>query len=587
MIALRMLLGVAILGAGPAWAAGLVGASRALVLPPEAPYDLENQTSLNEAERARWLSLFGRYADLYVALGLGAVRVGAEPPDLFSWGSVEPEPNKHRLLVADLFVEALVARGIEPVLPLSARAAWDHDASTRLPKDKGRYKDYVRMLVERYDGDTDFGVPPGEEYPDVTADGSVSIADWGATEAEKQAWATAHRVTWWEVGDRGTPDAEVGPLVQLTRGVMREASDDVRLVVGGMTPSSKGVFLARVGSLDPSVAGELLVDAVSVEQDSPGAGLAALAVMEDARESFLWLGQAGLGGVPVWLTVGAGAQGGAGPCGDPRCSERTQAAQLVKLMVQALETVPVSVPGGFENRRFERVFLREPVEHGAGGIDGDWSGGGLLALAEGDPATAPLLVRPAWATVARLAPLLSDLGPDAIKRVLTFPDTATRRVYRIEAASGATVVAWYNWDLDLLDAPYDGRFLRVTVTGVDGEAVRVTGLYPTSIDQVTGGTTVAATLSEAVVGVTEGEVTIDVLEDAVLVEVVAPPEPEDAGPVGVEDAGGGSDSGPVVDVAPEVERGGGGCGTRGGGPWGIGLVLWGIVRIGRWRWRSA
>lgn len=578
--AIAVVLGLCLgLAANEATAGGPLGASRALVLPPEAPYDLSNQTSLSEAERTRWLALFGRYADMCVALGLQTVRVGAEPPDLFSWGSIEPAPNTYHLLVADLFVEALVARGLEPVLPLSSRADWDHATTTRIPDDKNRYRDYVRLLVERYDGDLELGVPPGEEYPDITGDGSVSIADWGSTEAEKQAWATGHRVTWWEVGDRETPSAELGPLVQLTRPVMTEVSEEARLLLGGaLAGGGKGAFKARVGSLDPKLVGEVLVDAVGLEVDSPGEGLATLAVMDDLRDTFGWLGEVGLGDVPVWLTsVGAGAtppeEGTTGPCGDPRCSERTQAAQLVKLIVQSLETVPVQVPGGFEDRRFERVLLREPIEHGQGGPDGDWTGGGLLTLAEGDPATAPMLVRPAWATVARLAVILSDLEPDAVKRTVTFPDTTTRRVYGIRTATGVTVtVAWYNWDLDLQGAPYDGRFLKVKVTGIEGQAARVTTLYPASIDEVTGGATVQAVLDEQLVPTAAGEVTIDVREDAVLVESAdqAPPV-EDAGSSDTSDASG-DDAGPAEDVAPTPRApGGDGCGAAGGGgsPWAL------------------
>lgn len=572
-------LGAAVAATGLA-RAGALGASGVVVIPDGAPYDLSSQTSLSEPERQRWLSLFGRYADVSKALGLGTVRVGATPPELFSWGAVEPEPNSYRFLVADLLVESLVVRGLEPVLPLSSRADWDHDPSTLLPDDKARFRDYVRLLVERYDGDLDFGVPPGEEYPDVTGDGSVSIADWGAPESVRQAWADAHVVRWWEVVAEG-PAAEVAPLVQLIRPEARAASPESLLLIAGNAagPGGKGQLSERLGGLDPKLTGERLVDAVGFDVPTTGDGLAALAIFDELRDTFGWVAAIGLQDAEVWITsIGAGAlpppDGQAGPCGDPRCDEHTQAAQLVKLMVQALETMPVAVPGGFEERRFDRVLLREPVEHGA---SPEWAGGGVLTFTEGDPATDPMLVRPAWAAVARVAPVLEAAAPDGVERLILFPDNEARRIYAVRTPEGlVSHVAWYNWDMDLGAAAYDGRFLKVTLADVQGTA-KVTTLFPSSIDEVTGGASVQWMLPEVLVAAEAGGVTIDIRQEALLVEPVTDaPAPEDAGPVDAADA---SASEPDIaagsDVAPSAPAASDdGCGGPGALPPLALLLLW-------------
>lgn len=587
-----MVLAAGSMAASSAQAAPL-GATGIIQIPDGAPYDLSSQTSLSEVERQRWMGLFGRYADLCVALGLGTVRVGSQPPEVFSWGAVEPQPNTYRFLIADLLVETLVARGLDPVLPLSSRAAWDHDEATMLPQDKARFRDYVRLLVERYDGDLDFGVPPGEEYPDVTGDGSVSIADWGASEADRQAWASAHVVRWWEVVADG-PAEQVAPLVLLVQPEARLASDEARLLVAGNTAGAggKAQLQARLGGLDPKRVGERLVDAVGFDVPGTGDGLGAAAIFEELRDTFGWVAGVGLGDAQVWLTsVGAGAvvpgEGVTGPCGDPRCDERTQAAQLTKLLVQALETSPVAVPTGFEERRFDRVLLREPVEHGESAT---WRGGGLLTLAEGDPATDPLLVRPAWAAVARLAPVLNDAAPDGVRRLVLFPDNEARRIYRVRSTAGETrVVAWYNWDMDLGATPYDGRFLKVSIDALAGDAALVSTLYPDSIDQVTGGADVSWSLPEQLVPLESGSLTIDIRDDALLVEPTSTTGPaEDAGSVGQADTVvTEADAGPVQDTAPPAAPAAeGGCGATGSAPAGASLLAL-LLALGVARRRGA
>ena len=574
--------------------ASFLGVSRGLIVPKSAPYDVESQSSLTEGERAHWMGLFGRYLDIYGGMGLKTVLVGEELPDLFSWGSVEPKESSYRFLVADLLVEAAGSRGLTLVLPLSSRAAWDHDDTTLIPQKKPEYKEYVRLLVERYDGDLDFGVQPGEEYPDITGDGTVGIADWGAGDDEKQAWADTHHVTWWRLGsdplaaeqEHGVPVSDYASLVLLTRPVVLEANPDAKLMLAAVHvgEETKAGFMARMEPLRASVLGEPQFDAATVLIDGPGSGLSALEVMESMRDVFAWLEALDYGQTPVWVGgIAAGAaplptDSDVGPCGDPRCDEQSQAQQLVKLVVQSLEQVTVQVSGGFEKRAFARVLLREPVEHGPGGLDGDFLAGGIFTLDGGDPALDPISVRPAYATVARLAQALEGIEPGGLVRVASFPDTTVKRVYEVHRDGDVVAyVLWYNWEQDIIDAAYDGRFLRVDLTGLAAPAVRVTPLFPTQVDDVLTGTGAAHTFDEEVLPVVDGAVSVDVRQDAVLVELLAEaPPPVDAGPTDTADAGAADaspDAGPTDVAPPPAATGSDGCRGSGGRPAGGGAVL--------------
>ena len=149
--------------------------------------DADTFDAMDEVQKRSFLE--GR-RDLAGTLGADALRTGAGSPHYLV---IDDDPDWP---VLDHRVGALSPEGIEVALTL---------ADVPSGSDASAYKARFAAILERYDGDLDFGVEPidlNTAYPDINGSGSITNDDWEASDALKSAWAESHRLTMVEIGER-------------------------------------------------------------------------------------------------------------------------------------------------------------------------------------------------------------------------------------------------------------------------------------------------------------------------------------------------------------------------------------------------
>ena len=527
-------------------------------------FDVAATTWSTLDDQAR-LDFFASRADLAPALGVRAVRFGGGAPDIFSQSALH---GTFPWLFCDRVVGVLGERDLDVVVTLEQLVP---------ASQKGAYRQFMNRFVERYDGDADFGVSGAEvqfDHPDLDGSGTVSNLDWDASAAAKQVWAAAHALARVEIGDRvriaedagAIADTDyVGQLGAVQQAVAGAGAGWAVEVAGtDMDHESKNRFVDRLTGVD---AGAL---------EAAGAHLCAkVADLDSARanatlDNFLvWLTAAGLGGVEPWVTeisVGAApAAGGPGPCQDPRCSERTQAQGLVRLVLSALA------------RGYTRVFYAGAVE--VAGADTTVGLVTVPAAAALKPTVADLAPRPAYAVWRRLGEILAGGG---VSKLGGLPPN----VYGVQVASGEVV--WFDWTLEVgIGQPYDpGRRKEVAVHGLTSPSLRVVSLWPAAVGaSLAADGSVAATWDERLVPVgVGGTAVITVEQDAVWVS----PSDEVAGAeVDAPDAGDAVGGG---DVAADTGPGSGATksgGCQGGPASGAPAFALAALAVAAWRRHGA
>lgn len=540
--------------------------------------------SLSDSQRRE---VFQRVIPVLADLGVTRLRLTFGENDTpFSWGDIMTHLDQPRLYTLDELIGALTAAGIEPVIVLSVRNDADHAATTLLPKDGTAWKQFVKLIVERYDGDVDFGVSNCDSevagpYPDVDGSGECSAYDaHSADDSVRQAWADRHVVHAYQIEDApleliragSIPPEQYGQLVALTAPWIRSlvpAGFDLQVILGGVRfdPSNRMPFVQALTPLATAdeAARPDAADVFAVVDEGPWlTGEAFQAVVSGPKSFPEWLASAGLKDLPFQVgrfTASAGTtttfpwQPGSGPKGTCRgrfCSERSQAESLVKGLTRMSWKHPA------------KVYVSNVIEFvGQGTVDDDWAWHGLL-VERGDSAVTATDLRPRAA-----ATVLSWLGEQAPQvaggsLVEAFPVPANAHAWKLEGAPVPTWIAWYDWVKEVPDgADYLGITKNVEIVNVPTPAVRVTPLFPTE----PGAPWAAGDL----LAVTDGVVRFKLGQDMLLVQGVDEVAPDQAeGDVETPDVL--DDDTSAAEVAEESDGGGGGCSAGDGAPAPAGLV---------------
>ena len=114
--------------------------------------------------------------------------------------------------------------------------------------DSSAFAEYVSTVVERYDGDTDFGTAVGDPaYPGCDSDGDGKTSD-----EEKAEWAITHRIHAWELMKEPLPPESVRPdrlshtpeqvvaMLRLGHDAAQAADPEALVLFGGVAPSRIG-----------------------------------------------------------------------------------------------------------------------------------------------------------------------------------------------------------------------------------------------------------------------------------------------------------------------------------------------------------
>lgn len=72
--------------------------------------------------------------------------------EFFQWGLIEKSPGKLDFTETDRYVYATQTHGLRILANIQPFAGWDHSGKGK-PRDMTAYRNFVRKLVERYDGD--------------------------------------------------------------------------------------------------------------------------------------------------------------------------------------------------------------------------------------------------------------------------------------------------------------------------------------------------------------------------------------------------------------------------------------------------
>ena len=516
--------------AAAVWGAG--GAARAQpvrfgfvaahALPEDIAAELEPDERREHVEAA---------ADRAARLGASLVRLGVAAPRIASYEAVVG-PDHAEWTELDLAVESFTTRGVSLCLTLAEVASGG---------DVGAWAAFVRALAERYDGDAEFlvaGADLNAEFPDVNGSGAVTDDDWTADEPALLAWAAAHRVDWLEVGYAPWGDAAAADTyaagLQAAALAVAASGGSVRVALAA-TRMDDGVSKSDlVDALAPlPVEGGPWFEAASADV------LAATGALGQAWAASLvaklgdWLGAVGHDSAERWAGVAVGGVPGVGPCADPRCSERTQAAALVELVARAL------------GAGVTLVAWDHPVEWAepwAGPIERRGTG-----LVVASPEGGVLAPRPAYAVWRALQGWLEGVEPADVVFVEGLPAHAAG--FRFGERGW---LLWYGWHAAAGASTYGGAIAELPLEGVDAAALRVVRLWPESLAPgVAADGDAGATWSEELLPVLDGRGWISVGQDAVWVERADL----------VADTGG--DGAQVV--PPDDLRGPQGCGATPGG----------------------
>ena len=517
----------------------------------------------DEARRA----FVSQRVEIAPRLGASILRTGDVTPLLFDreqiFGGDHPD-----WLAVDHAVGVLLATGLEVCVTLP-------DLVT--PADQAAFVGFLQSFVERYDGDTDFGVPNAElnwAFPDINGSGSITSNDWDADPESLQSWAQAHRVGLLEIGVRPRAAELSGDLGETDYAAHLQAALEtvmpdpggVSVVLAGtqMHDQSKQDFVTRLAPLSDEARGWLAVTNVHVQGElsssEPGPGVMNLSRFGE------WLDAADIAHTERWvgaLAIPSSSQ--AGPCGGGDCDERSQAANLVRLVAEALR------------EEYSVILYDQPIE--VLGTE-ERGGAGLLtveAVPGMDISLVPLKPRPAYAVWRKLVTLFEGVELSTLAGVHSAPQGTDG----VSVAGGWLL--WYDWMGVLGDgAPYDGSERPVILTNLTSPSVRVTSLWPGEVAaQLDEAGTSGAVWDEELLTVVDGAVQIMLRQDPVWVE----PSDEVVGVV-EEDAGSASDLsnqplpeediGPIADSAPPLQSNSSGCNTSPGRShraW----ALWGLL----------
>jgi|GEM_PF-2262363 len=498
--------------------------------------------AMSDASRTAFLE---QRADLAVALGASAVRLGDVPPRLWSKAALDADTAPGRWLWADRAVRIFAERGLTLVIVVPDIIGSGLTA----------YRGFIGALAERYDGDADFGVATvdnNRDFPDIDDTGAITAGDWNAPNAQLLAWAATHTIDVIEIGNQPLVAEQAGDVMpgeygtQLKSGAaaVRDSGGGITVMLAGTLADAQSAsdFTTRLDGVNPNVFDHANVHLLESTKQPAGDA------MDTALSDFTdWLAANNHPDVDRWVGAMSAAYDNAGPCGAWPCDERLQCSLLAKAAVLALD------------RGYSHFAYATPVEVQGSAADPEMPAAtALLTLAletGADPTLTPIRTNRAYATWIRLQEILSEVDGDNLNRLGDLGPNLSG--YALGGEKGWLV--WYDWTRETSPGNgYDGSLRGVTLKGLPPEvqSVVASSLYPESLGDTLGAGFDAVTQWETrVYPVSGGEATVEVAADVVWVVPNAFPAP-------------GGDEGPVeaVEEAPETPTDAGPApGDSGGG----------------------
>lgn len=455
-------------------------------------------------------------ADLAVAMGASALRIGAASPSFWDYAGLGSSTDSGRWLFADKVVAALAQRNLTLVVVVPDLVSSGLTA----------YRNHIRALAERYDGDNDFGVQAvdnNRDFPDIDDTGAITSADWNAPGPQLTTWAQAHTIDVIQVGHLPFVGEQSGAIggddygsqLKQGAGAIADAGTEIRAMLAGTLVVQEGPvgFASRLGTVSSDIID--IADAHIAEGTTDPTGVEVQGGLEDFTQ---WLQDSNIGGAERWVGAFAATADANGPCGKWTCDDRMQAATLAKAMLSAVRNgathftynVPVEVTGTAADPAM-------PV------------GTGLLTIAlsgAADLTATPIGARPAFATWMRLQTILADVSADDIVELSQLgPNTVGYQI------GDKGWLLWYDWSTAVPPGNgYDSSKRGANLKGIPGliEAVAASNLFPLSAEDTLGASfTVNADWDNTVYPVNGGEATIALGSDVVWVvpSALAQPEP--------------------------------------------------------------
>lgn len=536
--------------------------------------------ALSDSQRRE---VFPALAAVYDTFAPPSFRMVAGDDNPFAWGAVRTSEGGWRFDQLDELVRLLVEAGIEPVLVLSGVNAQDHGPETLLPADQEAYLEYLKLVVERYDGDLDFGAPEGLSYPDIDYSETHDVYDWHTSgDEERQVWADRHRVASFQIEDDfvellragNVEPTEYAELFALTVAKVRAHAPEASVIVGGtrVETSRKALYVQAMQAV--KALPDMSYDRVDVHLElDEGRWITGEPYSEAIREFRQWLGATGDGATPFQIgrfSASAGqtdtdpwepGPGPKGTCHASFCSERSQVESLVKgLVLMRMET---DAP----------IFLSRLVElTGGAGYAESYSYAGVVTASGQSLVGTTYAVRPAYVVLRHLGNRFPDLdGADFQEELVKASNT---RAFRLREAPTKVWLVWYDWSTEVpAGEEWQGVTKNVEIEGVSSPYVRVTHLFPgedADVDPL--GATFEPALEREVTQVLGDRAILKVAQDILLVEEWDEPG-EDTGGATEEDVAEPQDVGDAEVVEEDTGGGGGGGCALTGRPSSMALPL--------------
>lgn len=444
------------------------------------PPAINNNTAWSDDEKFKFIELS---AKVYRGAKVKFVRFHPDTAaKIFSWGGVEDEYGAWKFIFADKIVGLLNQFGIEPIITVCVENPKEQPQNQIIPKDVAKFKEYLKLLVERYDGDGDFGLTMGSAYPDINGSGEVNTADWEALQEDKIQWAKKHIVRFFEIErpldylekENGVNPSDYVTLVKLSSPVIRESNKNAKIFLSpiNLKDLTKGVFNNRYGFIKDAPS---LVDGATLLLFFDGNDLSVKEYSEKIKEVKKWFNE--IGGENLLLWIG-GVNFGAKPstaditnptkgfCNLKICSEKSQAEQIVKIIFRSfIEGYSKFLYYGFMEEIYNNNYY--PYEHG-----------GVVHRIFNENI---INVRASYAVFSFLSGFLSE----SIEWNFTEIPSLPPNTYGVKGSHGSEeiFVLWYDWSREVgKDEDYTGLKKEVKLTGLNFTLADITQLYPDSYD---------------------------------------------------------------------------------------------------------
>jgi hypothetical protein len=532
--------------------------------------DLNDQQRVARAEAIldwlKWVKLFG-----------STLIVDAPDTSLAAFDRILPDPDKPVLAKTvdlDQMVGLFNSSGMNIVLEIRPTSG------ELVPPDSlTNFVKRVRSLVERYDGDLDFGIdtPFATDelpYPDINQSWVVSSADFdGTSDAEKQAFADGHRVAAYSLCaglDLGTADLEShSSWVSATAKAIAQANPDARVYAGPFRLSQlkKGDLETLLGDVlekNPGALTGVFVDVDTPIDDSELGGGDLETKFTNARTVLKLIGGESLELVVVGNHIPSvsyeAGHSWVRPCAaGGLCNEDIQGQILAKSLLRAQakgHSIGVAAPIGFQGN--------------------EDTPGPLATVATSWVDDTPV-VNASGMMWIRLAEELQKEGANVTE--LTAPVQNVRMVRVGSEDAEQTLIIWYDWYRESAPGqPYSGIQKSISIDAPDGAEQAVIVTLDADVDSS------VVALPEEVHHGEASHVVIDAqrqfkvaLEDRLIVVRYTTEIPvADDPPVEIVES---ADAGPVEEDTSGTSGSGGGCSNTGAShlPWP--LVLTGLLSV--------